>query len=144
MKIFEPQIKEVNGLRSIYCRLRKRFVNLTPEEWVRQNFVHFLIEEKGYPEALMGNEVQISLNGTCKRCDTVVYNHQLTPRMIIEYKAPHVSISQKTFNQITRYNMVLHVDYLVVSNGKKHFCCKMDYDSQSFQFLESIPEYCEL
>lgn len=144
MKIFEPQIKEVNGLRSIYCRLRKRFVNLTPEEWVRQNFVHFLIEEKGYPEALMGNEVQISLNGTSKRCDTVVYNHQLTPRMIIEYKAPHVSISQKTFNQITRYNMVLHVDYLVVSNGKKHFCCRMDYDSQSFQFLESIPEYYEL
>ncbi|MDY3268766.1 MAG: type I restriction enzyme HsdR N-terminal domain-containing protein [Phocaeicola sp.] len=128
----------------IFDTLRKKYVALTPEEWVRQNFVHFLIRYKNYPVGLLANEVQISLNSTRKRCDTVLYNRNLTARMIIEYKAPSVNITQEVFNQITRYNIVLKVDYLIVTNGINHYCCKVDYRNNSYSFLRDIPEYSEL
>ena len=121
--------------------IRRRDVALTPEEWVRQHFVHFLIVHKGYPSSLMANEVLLNLNGTKKRCDTVLYKRDLSARMIVEYKAPHIEITQAVFDQITRYNMVLKVDYLVVSNGMQHYCCRMDYDTQSYSFLSDIPDY---
>ncbi len=124
--------------------LRRQYVALTPEEWVRQHFVHFLIEHKGYPQALMANEVQVRLNNTKKRCDTVLYRRDLTARMIIEYKKPEVEITQKVFDQITRYNMVLKVDYLIVSNGIQHYCCRIDYKRNSYSFLREVPEYSEL
>ena len=110
---FEAKIITRDGKRSIFDVIRRRYVALTPEEWVRQHFVHFLMTHKGYPQALMANEVQVQLNGTKKRCDTVLYRRDLTARMIVEYKAPEVEITQKVFDQITRYNMVLKVDFLI-------------------------------
>ncbi len=138
---FDTKINVRNGKNVIFDVIRKRYVALTPEEWVRQHFIHFLIDYKGYPMALMANEVLLSLNGTKKRCDTVLYKRDLSARMIIEYKAPQIEITQAVFNQISRYNMVLKVDYLVVSNGMQHYCCKMDYENQSYVFLEDIPDY---
>lgn len=141
---FETKIALRNEKSVIFDIIRKRYVALTPEEWVRQHFVHFLITHKGYPIALMGNEILLNLNGTKKRCDTVLYRQDLTARMIIEYKAPHIRITQAVFDQITRYNMVLKVDYLVVSNGMQHYCCRMNYNDQSYTFLEDIPDYIAL
>lgn len=129
---------------SVYDILRKKFVALTPEEWVRQHFVHFLINEKKYPQSFMANEVAIRLNGTSRRCDTVVYDRHCKPLMIIEYKAADVCITQTVFDQIVRYNMVLKVKYLVVSNGKSHYICQIDYNTKKYAFLKDIPEYCNL
>lgn len=140
----EVKITSNNGKYSIFDVLRRRYVALTPEEWVRQHFVHYLIQHKGYPQSLMANEVQVSLNGTKKRCDTVLYQRDLSARMIIEYKAPDVEITQAVFDQITRYNMVLKVDYLIVSNGMQHYCCKLDYQTNSYTFLRDIPNYDSL
>jgi hypothetical protein len=142
---FEANIKKMDGMVKIMDVLRRKFVALTPEEWVRQHFVHFLIEHKGYSPTLMANEVAVTLNGMSRRCDTVVYQQAgLRPRMIVEYKRPDVEITQKVFNQICRYNMVLEVEYLVVSNGLKHYCCKVNLQDGSYTFLEDIPSYAEL
>ena len=138
------KIKNDKGHQSIFDVLRRKYVALTPEEWVRQHFVHFLIEHKGYPKTLMANEIQLAIGNKKLRCDSVLYDRTLKPRMIIEYKAPTVSITQKVFDQITIYNMLLHVDYLVVSNGIKHYCCRMDYANQKYLFLEDIPDYQEI
>lgn len=138
---FEAKIKNLDGKNVIYDILRRRYVALTPEEWVRQHFVHFLIEHKGYPQSLMGNEIMLKLNGMTRRCDTLLYNRDLSAKMIIEYKAPNIEINQKVFTQISNYNLVLRVDYLIVSNGIRHYCCKMNYENQNFSFLRSIPEY---
>ncbi len=138
---FQSKIVNQNGKNTIFDIIRKRYVALTPEEWVRQHFVHYLINYKGYPQTLLANEVNLKLNGTAKRCDTVLYNRDLSARLIIEYKAPHIEISQAVFNQITRYNMVLKVDYLIVSNGLQHYCCRMNYENLSYIFLSDIPDY---
>ena len=106
--------------------------------------MNFLLKEKGYPAALIANEIQIDLNKLKKRCDSVVYNRDLSPLMIIEYKAPDVDITQQVFDQIVRYNIVLKVKYLIVSNGLNHYCCIMDYDKQSFNYLSDIPNYTDL
>lgn len=121
--------------------LRRRYVALTPEEWVRQHFVHYLIEHKGYPPTLLANEVPLKVGDKQLRADTVLYDRELHPRMIIEYKAPTIPLSQKVFDQISVYNMLLHVDYLIVSNGMESYCCKMDYINQKYLFLEAIPDY---
>ena len=128
-----------NGKPSIFDVLSKKYVALTPEEWVRQHFTRFLLEEKGYPQGLLANEVQVSLNGTRKRCDTVLVKRVLTARMIVEYKAPSVEITQDVFNQITRYNRVLRVEYLVVSNGLRHYCCRINYSDGTYGFLPEMP-----
>ncbi|BEG98606.1 type I restriction enzyme HsdR N-terminal domain-containing protein [Bacteroides sedimenti] len=141
---YETKIAVRNGKKVIFDQIRRRYVALTPEEWVRQHFVQFLINYKGYPSALMANEVLLHLNGTKKRCDTVLYKRDLSARMIIEYKAPQVPITQAVFNQITNYNFVLKVDYLIVSNGMNHFCCKMDYENQTYTFLDELPDYQSL
>lgn len=141
---FDAKIAARNGKNVIFDVIRRRYVALTPEEWVRQHFVHFLLAHKGYPQVLMANEVQVQLNGTKKRCDTVLYRRDLTARMIVEYKAPEIEITQKVFDQITRYNMVLKVDYLIVSNGLQHYCCRIDYEHNSYTFLQDIPEYQNL
>ncbi len=138
---YETKIVIRDGKKVIFDVIRRRYVALTPEEWVRQHFVHFLIDHKGYPVSLMANEVLLNLNGTKKRCDTVLYKRDLTARMIIEYKAPQIEITQAVFNQITNYNFVLKVDYLIVSNGINHYCCKMDYANHTYTFLEDIPDY---
>ena len=114
---------------------------LTPEEWVRQHFVHFLTDQKHYPKALLSNEVELKVGEKKLRCDTLLYTKELKPRMIIEYKAPQIQIQQKTFDQIAVYNLLLHADYLVVSNGIQHYCCQMYYENRSYRFLTEIPEY---
>lgn len=138
---YETKIITEDGKNRIFDTLRKAYVALTPEEWVRQHFVHYLISAKDYPASLMANETAINLNNIKLRCDTVVYDRSLTPRAIIEYKAPSVAITKDTFAQIARYNLVLKVDYLIVSNGLKHYCCKMDYSANSYTFLQEIPDY---
>ena len=138
---YKAKINEENGKLRIFDPLRKCYVTLTPEEWVRQHFVNYLLNHKGYPSALTTNEVAIKLNDTSRRCDTVVYDKLLQPRVIVEYKAPTVKITKEVFAQISRYNLVLKVDYLIISNGLQHYCCKMDYEKQSYTFLQEIPEY---
>ena len=135
------KIQEKGEKRQIFDFLRRKWVALTPEEWVRQHFTHFLVEQKNYPQTLLANEVELRIGEKRLRCDTLLYNKELRPRMIIEYKAPTIQIQQKTFDQISVYNLLLKVDYLVVSNGLRHYCCKMDYERQSYQFLEDIPDY---
>ena len=141
---YNANIKSDNGRNLIFDVLRGKYVALTPEEWVRQNFVQYLINYKNYSRSLMNNEIPLRLNGTSKRCDTVVFSNTAVPKMIIEYKAPEIKITQKVFNQINRYNMVLKVDYLVVSNGLNHYCCKMDYENQGYIFLEDVPDFSVL
>lgn len=128
----------------IFDRLRKKFIILTPEEWVRQHFVNYLINHKGFHESLMANEIGITLNGTRRRCDTVVFDKHGSPMVIVEYKASSIVISQSTFDQIVRYNMVLHARYLIVSNGMNHYCCRIDYDNMSYDFLKEVPDYADL
>ena len=125
----------------IFDFLRRKYVALTPEEWVRQHFVHFLVEHKGYPKGLLGNEIELRIGEKRLRCDTILYNKVAEPKMIIEYKAPTIQLQQKTFDQITAYNLLLKVDYLIVSNGLQHYCCKMDYPNKKYYFLENIPDY---
>lgn len=137
---FDIKVKKTTDQLLVWDETRRKYVTLTPEEWVRQHFVHFLVTNKGYRQELIANEVSIKLNGTAKRCDTVIYNQQLDPLVIIEYKAPTISITPKVFDQIVRYNMVLHVQYLIVSNGIRHFCCQINYETLSYRFLEEIPD----
>lgn len=125
----------------VYDILRARWIVLTPEEWVRQHFVHYLTKHLGFPPSMMANEVGITLNSTSRRCDTVVYTRALEPLMIIEYKAPTVRIDREVFDQIVRYNIVLRVPYLVVSNGMNHYCLKVDASKQKCGMLTSIPPY---
>lgn len=139
-----PYDVKVRGTREkpeIFDFLRRRFVALTPEEWVRQHFTHFLVEHKGYPQALLGNEIELKTGGKRLRCDSILYNKDMSPRMILEYKAPSVALTQKVFNQISTYNYLLHVDYLIVSNGLQHYCCRMDYERGEYDFLPEIPDY---
>ena len=136
---FAPKVAEKDGKRMIFDPVRQKYVALTPEEWVRQHFVNYLITRKSYPKELLANEVLVKLNGTSKRCDTVAYNRFLEPLVIVEYKAPHINITNTVFDQIARYNMVLRVEYLIVSNGLNHYCCKIDYNNRTYTFLEGIP-----
>lgn len=138
---FDAKIRQTDGRAQIFDILRRKYVALTPEEWVRQHFVNFLVDHKGYPKGLLANELELRIGEKRLRCDTVLYNKVLQPRMIIEYKAPTVTVTQKTFDQIAVYNLLLHVDYLVVSNGLHHYCCRMDYDNKKYLFLTDIPDY---
>ena len=141
---FDVKMQQRNGKNFIFDPLSRKYISLTPEEWVRQHFIHFLTNYKGYPKGLLANEIQLNLNGTKKRCDTVLFNKDLSARMIIEYKAPNIEITQAVFDQITRYNMVLKVEYLIVSNGIHHYCCHIDYSTMQYTFLPDIPTYSEL
>ena len=135
------RITQKGEKRYIFDSLRRKYVALTPEEWVRQHFVHFLVHHKGYPQELLANEVSLTLNSTSKRCDTVLYGTNASPLAIMEYKAPNIQLTQKVFDQITRYNIVLRVPYLMVSNGLQHYCCRVDYETNVCTFLPEIPNY---
>jgi hypothetical protein len=128
----------------IFDFIRKKFVALTPEEWVRQNFLKYLVEEKNYPPSLIFLEQTLKVFKMQKRCDAVVYDKKGAPLMIIEFKAPEVAVNQKVFDQIARYNISLKVNYLIVSNGLKHFCCSIDTEAKSYSFMDDIPEYSAL
>lgn len=144
LPLYEIKTVKQNGKTYILDTLRRKYVSLTPEEWVRQHFVHFLIEHKGYPSSLLANEVELHVGDKKLRCDSVLYNRSAQPVMIIEYKAPTIALSQKVFDQISVYNMLLHVHYLIVSNGLQHYCCRMDYNNHTYTFLTEIPDYNEL
>ena len=141
---YDVKVRGTREKPEIFDFLRKRYVSLTPEEWVRQHFTHWLVEHKGYPKGLLGNEIAMKCGEKTLRCDSILYNKEASAQMIIEYKAPTVSLTQRVFNQISAYNLLLHVDYLVVSNGLQHYCCKMDYEHQTYHFLDIIPDYQEL
>lgn len=126
----------------IFDPLRAKWIGLSPEEWVRQNFVQFLVNHRQYPRELIANEIGLHLNSTRRRCDTVVYNRKLRPLVIVEYKAPSVAITRQVFDQIARYNSVLQAPYLIVSNGLRHFCCR--FSGSEYTFLPDIPAYPEL
>lgn len=142
---FDIKTAQKNGKPCIYDILRRRYITLTPEEWVRQHFIHYIIGHLGYPASLIANEVTINVGGVSRRCDTVLYRRDGgIPRMIIEYKAPDIEITQQVFQQISSYNSVLRAEYLVVSNGIHHYCCRIDYAKQAIDFLPKIPTYSEL
>jgi predicted type IV restriction endonuclease len=141
---YEIKVRQEGERQQIFDVLRRRYVALTPEEWVRQHFVHYLIEHKGYPATMLANEVQLQVGDKQLRADTVLYNKDLKPRMIIEYKAPSVAVTQKVFNQVLDYNLLLRADYLVVTNGLSHYICKVDYSAQNFHFLDDIPTYSQI
>ena len=138
---YQIRVREVNGRKQIFDVLRRKYVALTPEEWVRQHFIHYLIEHKSYPATLLANEVPLQVGEKKVRADSVLYDNHLRPRMIIEYKAPTIPLTQKVFEQISVYNLLLHVDYLIVSNGLNTDICKMGYENQTYAFLETIPDY---
>ncbi len=138
------RVRQTDKRQEIYDFLRRRFVALTPEEWVRQHFTHFLISHKGYPKGLLANEVELRVGEKHLRCDTLLYNKQMQPRMIVEYKAPTINITQHVFDQICAYNLLLRADYIVVSNGLAHYCCKLEQETRNYQFLNDIPSYNEL
>lgn len=137
--------RTASGSLTVLDPRRGRHVALTPEEWVRQHFVAHLVHDLGYPGALVANEVSVKLNGLSRRCDTVVWRRGTTePLMIVEYKAPTVTVSQRTFDQIVRYNMVLRARWLVVSNGLEHYVCEVDCLAGTYRFVNHIPPYPEL
>jgi len=132
------------GRRLIFDAYRRRWVRLTPEEWVRQHFVRYLIDEKHFPASLMAIEKSLRHNQQDFRTDALVFSTAGLPLLIIECKAPEVKITQKVFDQIVRYNFELQVDYLIVTNGLSHFCCKIDKTCLTYEFLKEIPDYSEI
>ena len=135
------RIKNRENKLLIFDQIRKKFVVLKQEEWVRQHCVLFLIEEKKYPRSLINVEKELKLNGRKKRYDIVVYNSDGSIHLIVECKAPEIGISQATFDQVARYNMALKATYLMITNGINHYYCTMDYQNEQYQFLTDIPNY---
>lgn len=136
---FEIALRDSDAGTEVYDPLRRKWVALTPEEWVRQHFVNFLVADRGFPSVLMANEIGLKLNSMTRRCDTVVFDRSLHPLVIVEYKAPTVAVTQKVFDQIARYNMVLDAPLLVVSNGLRHYCCRFDRSAGTYAYLRDIP-----
>jgi len=128
---------------SIFDEIRKKFVILQPEEWVRQHCVQYLVLNKKYPKSLINVEKEIKVNNLRKRYDIVVYNTNGSIHLIVECKSPKTTINQNTFDQIARYNLTLNADYLMITNGLNHYYCKMDYGSERYRFLKEIPSYKE-
>jgi hypothetical protein len=141
---FDFRTRKLNNKTEIFDEFRNKFVVLTPEEWVRQNLLKYLNIEKNIPKGLMSIEKGLTVNRLKKRTDIVIYNRKGNPSMIVECKAPEIKISQDTFEQIARYNMTLKVDYLLVSNGLMHYCCKIDFKKQQFTFIENIPDFNQM
>lgn len=135
------KIKSSENKRLIFDPIRKKFVVLTPEEWVRQHYVAYLMTHKKYPISLIAVEKKLSLNNTTKRTDILVFNTLGLPEIIVECKAPSIPITQQTFDQIARYNLKLKANYLIVTNGLQHYYCQLDYENEKYHFLNDIPEY---
>lgn len=139
---FKTRVED--GKKYIFDPFRLKYLMLTPEENVRQHFARYLIEELSYPATLMMSEKSLTLNKMSKRCDLIAFDRSGTPLVLIECKAPEVKIAQAVFDQVARYNQVFKVSYLMVSNGLKHYCCKIDFESEKIDFLKSMPRYEEL
>jgi type I site-specific restriction endonuclease len=135
------KVKSNKNKMLIFDNLRKKYVVLTPEEWVRQHFVQFLIQEKKHPVSLIALEKQLTINNRKKRTDILIFNKEGSPEIIVECKAPKIKITQATFDQIARYNLKLKANFLIVTNGLEHFYCKMDFEKETYIFLKDIPNY---
>ena len=138
------KIRNREGKNFIFDPFRKKEYLLTPEEWVRQNFLQYMVVEKAFPASLISVEMGFRLNKLIKRGDIVAFGKDGKPLLLVECKASTVNISQGTFDQIARYNMSLKLDYLIVTNGLKHYCCKMDFQNKTYSFLESIPSFNQI
>jgi hypothetical protein len=133
------RFKNSENKRAIFDEIRKKFVVLTPEEWVRQHVIQFLITEMKYPKSWINVEKVIKINGLTKRYDVVVFNPNGTIFLLVECKAPQITLSQETFNQIARYNLTLNAQYLMVTNGLNHYFCQMDFQNEKYHFLQNLP-----
>jgi len=138
---FTFRIKNSEKHTLIFDEFRKKDIVLTPEEWVRQHFVKFLVEYKKYPVSLIAIEKQLTINNLKKRTDILIFSSDGLPNIIVECKAPHIKITQDTFDQIARYNLKLKANYLIVTNGLEHYYCLLDHEQQSYIFLKEIPKY---
>ena len=141
---YEFRTTQREGIPLIFDAFRRRWVKLNPEEWVRQHFVRYLVEEKNYPASLVAIERSLKINRQVFRADAVVFSSTGSPLLVIECKAPEVKITQKVFEQIVRYNYDFQVDFLIVTNGLTHFCCRIDKTKLTYEFLNEIPEYLSL
>lgn len=135
------RFKNSENKTAIFDEVRKKFIILTPEEWVRQHVVQYLLQEKKYPKSLINVEKLLKINGLTKRYDVVVFNKDGSIFILVECKAPEIKITQNTFDQIARYNMTLDARYLMVTNGLNHYFCQMDYENEKYQFLKELPDY---
>lgn len=138
---FNFKIKSTENKYSIFDIVRKKYIILTPEEWVRQHIIHYLIEIKKYPISLLAVEKQLTVNNLKKRADIVVYSSNGKPHIIVECKASTIKINQPTFDQIARYNLKLNANYLMVTNGLEHYYCKINAKKEQYNFLKDIPNY---
>jgi hypothetical protein len=138
---YSLKIKSESDLEYVYDQFRRKYVRLTPEEWVRQNFAHYLVNEKSYPASRMILEKSLRFNKMSKRCDILVSNDSGEPIVMIECKAPDIKIGQNTFEQVSVYNIVFHVEYLIITNGLQHYCCIVDFEKRSVNFMNEIPDY---
>lgn len=125
----------------IFDIIRKKYVLLTPEEWVRQHSLHYLIQDKKYPAGLIAVEKQLTINGQKRRFDIVVFNRKMLPEILVECKAPTVNITQKTFDQANQYNWQLQAPFLFLTNGLKHYLCEINFDKNNYRFLTELPEH---
>ncbi len=138
---FEFKLRHNNKRQEIFDPVRRKFVTLTPEEWVRQHLIAYLILVKGYPVSMIGVEKQLLLNKLPKRFDLVVFGRNATPYLLVECKAPGVEISEKTFDQAARYNILLQAEYFLITNGLEHYTCRIDYENKQYIFIEDIPDF---
>lgn len=138
---FSFRFKNSENKISIFDVIRKRFVILQPEEWVRQHCLHYLIENKGFPKSLINVEKEIDIFTIKKRYDIVVFNPDGSIHLIVECKSPYINIDQSTFDQIAQYNLTLKANYLMVTNGLNHYYCQINFIEEKYQFLKDIPEY---
>lgn len=135
------RLKNRENKRFIFDEIRKKFVVLQPEEWVRQHCLKFLIENKKFPKSLINVEKELNINGLTKRYDIVVFNPDGSIHLIVECKSAKITINQNTFDQIARYNLTLNARYLMVTNGINHYYCALDFEAERYQFLREIPDY---
>ena len=142
--VYDFRYTERENKKYIFDIIRKKYVLLTPEEWVRQNFIRYLLEEKDYIQSLVRVEMFFKLNRLSKRADIALFDRNGRPKVLVECKSPKIAISQVVFEQVARYNLSFKVDFLVVTNGMQHFCCKMDYEKKSYTFLKEIPGFEEI
>jgi len=138
---FPFKISDSNGQLTLFDEIRKKHVIITPEEWVRQHFVQYLINQKKYPRSLIKLEGGLRLNGLPKRTDIIVFNPAGEKILMVECKAPSVNINQKVFDQVARYNITHKIALLAVTNGLQHYYCTIDFEKQGYQFIENLPEY---
>lgn len=137
-------LRQESDKKLVFDLFRKRYVVLTPEEWVRQHFLHWLVNNMGYPKGRIAVETTLQYFRLSKRADAIVYGKAGNPLMIIECKAPEVQITQDVFDQVARYNMPFGVSTLAVTNGLLHYCCKLNKEKESWEFLGSFPVYDQL